>query len=77
MKTTLFRIPNLSSRSVTPVIPTECKVHYPPFKDKEEWRKYCAEETTDGLFVSSFEGLNPHVRVSKSNEPFKMHGLLS
>lgn len=78
MKTTLFRIPNLTSRTAEPIKPWEvASVHLPTFKEKEEFRKWCAADTTDGLFVSSFEGLNPHVRVSKSNEPFKMHGLIA
>jgi len=78
VKTTLFRIPNLQSRSAEPIKPWEvASVSFPTFKEKEEFRKWCAEDTTDYLFVSSFEGLNPHVRVSKSNEPFKMHGLIA
>ena len=78
MKTTLFRIPNLQSRSAEPSKPWEvASLSFPTFKEKEEFRKWCAEDTTDYLFVSSFEGLNPHVRVSKSNEPFKMHGLIA
>lgn len=78
MNTTLFKIPNLTSRNAEPVKPWEvASVSLPTFKEKEEFRKWCAADTTDGLFVSGFEGLNPHVRVSKTNEPFKMHGLIA
>ena len=78
MKTTLYRIPNLTSRTAEPIKPWEvASLSFPTFKEKEEFRKWCAQDTTDYVFVSSFEGLNPHVRVSKSNEPFKMHGLIA
>jgi hypothetical protein len=78
VNTTLFNIPNLTSRSVKPVRPWELPApSLPAFAEKEEFRRWCAEENTDALFVSAFEGLNPHTRVSKSNEPYKMHGLIA
>lgn len=77
MKTTLFRIPNLTSRTAEAVRPWTLKIPVPSFATKEDFRSWCEADTTDGLFVSAFEGLNPHVRVSKNNEPYRMHGLIA
>ena len=77
MKTTLFRIPNLTSRTAEPAKPWEKTLVIPSFKEKEDFRKWAQADTTDGVFVSAFEGINPHARVSKSNDPYKMHGLIA
>jgi len=76
VKTTLFKIPNLRSRTVEAILPWEMKVSIPSFGAKEDFRRWCESDTTDSVFVSAFEGVNPHVRVSKNNGPYKMHGLI-
>jgi len=77
LKTTLFSIPNLSSGNVVAVKPWEV-TEWPELpKSKDAFRDWVNEATTDGYFVSTFEGLNPHGRVNKSNEAWKMHGLIA
>jgi hypothetical protein len=44
---------------------------------KEDFSRWISNPNTDGLFVSAFEGLNPHIRVSDANKPYKMHGLIA
>jgi len=77
VKTNLFKIPNLKSRNAEPIKPWETSVVVPSFGAKEDFRRWCESDTTDGVFVSAFEGINPHVRVSKSNDPYRMHGLIA
>lgn len=77
MKTTLFKIPNLRARTATPALPWDGKLELPEFADKESFRVWASSDTTDSVFVSAFEGVNPHGRINKNNEPCKMHGLIA
>ena len=43
---------------------------------KEDYKRWSVDPRTDHLFVSSFEGTSPVVRVGKENPPVKMHGLV-
>ena len=77
MKTTLFSLPNLSSGNITPVKPWEIK-DWPKFpKTKDAFKDWVSADTTEGHFVSAYEGINPHGRVNKTNAPWKMHGLIA
>jgi len=73
----LFRIANLSSpKAERAEIIDPPVVSRPPFKDKTAYRKWCADPATDHAFLSPVEGLSPHLRVSASNPPWKLHGLV-
>jgi hypothetical protein len=77
MKSTLFSLPNLSSGNITPVKPWEIK-DWPEFpKSKDAFKDWVSLSTTEGHFVSAYEGINPHGRVNKTNAPWKMHGLIA
>jgi hypothetical protein len=77
MKTTLFSLPNLSSGNIVAVKPWEIK-DWPEFpKSKDAFKDWVSADTTEGYFVSAYEGVNPHGRVNKSNAPWKMHGLIA
>lgn len=79
MNSTLFKIPNLRSRTASPTLPWDGTVtaSMPSFINKEAFREWSASDTTEGTFVSAFEGVNPHVRINKNNEPCRMHGLVA
>lgn len=73
----LFSIPNLSSSAATRVDVTEAPVvARPQFKDKESYRRWCSSKDTDHAFLSAAEGMQPGVRVSASNPPAQVHGLV-
>lgn len=72
-----FTIPNLSSSKVSAVEVVEPPaVTRPAFKDKEAYRKWCADLGTEHVFVSVVEGLSPHLRVSAGNPAWRLHGLV-
>ena len=72
-----FTLPNLSASKVTPVeVVDPPSVVRPPFKNKDEYRRWCADPETDHCFVSVVEGLTPHLRVSTGNAPWRLHGLV-
>ena len=77
MNTTLFKIPNLRARTAAPIKPWDGKIELPNFENKEAFRAWASDDTTDSIFVSGFEGVNPHARINKNNEPHKMHGLIA
>lgn len=74
----LFSIPNLSAHEVRTIdIGSEAPVvTRPEFPSKLKYREWCANKTTDHAFVSMVEGLTPGLRVSVTNPPRKLHGLI-
>ena len=48
----------------------------PVFKDKEAFRKWCADPATQHTFYSAVEGLIPSLRVSEANPAKLLHGLV-
>ena len=47
-----------------------------PLKTKEEYSNWCADATTNGVFLSAVEGVNPHDRVKDSNPAKRLHGII-
>lgn len=72
----LFVLQNLASqqttRSAAPIAVTR-----PAFKDKAEFRKWCADPATQHVFYSAVEGLIPSLRVSEANPAKLLHGLVA
>lgn len=73
----MFRyLPNLSA-----VDAAECAEPWaivrprPHLPNKEAYRLWCNNPTTDHYFLSGFEGRIPGLRVSEMNPPARMHGL--
>ena len=73
----LFSLPNLRSSTVVPCEPWKHTNKRPQFADKEAFRKWCAEASTDWLFYSTVEGTNINVRVSRQNPALKLHGIVA
>ena len=73
---TLFSLPNLQAQQV-------CRYDAPPvlvrpaFPSKAAYRAWCNHEDTQHAFVSTFEGVNPGQRISQTNPPVKLHGLIA
>lgn len=44
---------------------------------KEQYNAWCREVTTQGNFISAWEGLNPASRVSATNPARKLHGIVA
>lgn len=49
----------------------------PDFKSKDEYRAWCTDRSTDHAFLSVWEGEDPERRVSKSNPPRWLRGLVA
>ena len=74
---TLHKIKNLVSQTAETIsCPPEQKER-PPLANKEEFRAWCASSTTDHCFYSGWEGVNPSLRISKSNPAKRMHGFVA
>ena len=77
----LFYLPNLSAAMVqTKEIPDGETPHVPRCPDfggdKTKYRAWCLSAETDHVFYSTVEGLNSGHRVSSSNQPYWIHGLI-
>lgn len=74
----LFALRNLTDRTVRPldVADTPPQKARPEFETKAAYQKWCQDQGTDHLFLSPVEGVNPHQRVSATNPPSLMHGLV-
>ncbi len=75
----LFSLPNLSATQVAPIEPWTAELnHAPPAGlSKGDLSKWMSNPNTNGIFLSAFEGMNPHIRVGKANNPFRLHGLIA
>jgi len=73
----LFAISNLSEQSVIRCEPW-CKpnVDYSRFANKEIFRKWCVDKSTNHIFYSAYEGLGSNIRISQNNPPVRMYGLV-
>jgi len=74
-------IKNLKSTDAValPIHPSELDPTYPKFKDKGEFRAWCANENTEHAFISAYEGQLPGQRVTGwdgSNPPAFMGGII-
>lgn len=56
--------------------PADVQVTLPKFADKQAFRDWCNEPTTDHYFISMVEGSNPHRRISETNPARLMHGMV-
>lgn len=73
----LFSLPNLAAHEVEAIdLVAPPTVSRPPFASKTEYRAWCQSRDTQHAFVSAVEGLIPGLRVSASNPPKKLHGLI-
>lgn len=73
----LYVLPNLAAHAVKPVeIIDPPAVTRPAFRDKAEYRRWCSDSATEHVFVSVVEGVNPHVRVSAGNAPWRLHAIV-
>lgn len=73
----LFSTPNLSSHEVAAIdIDGAPTVTRPELKDKTAYRAWCNNPKTQHSFISFFEGQIPGVRISVSNPPRRLHGLI-
>ena len=48
----------------------------PKFKDKADFRAWCADKKTDSYFISCCEGLNPNRRIDSENKIHKTSGII-
>jgi hypothetical protein len=75
---TLFGLRNLASSRVERVAPWEFVNDTTPLHaTKEEFRRWCLDRSTSSCFFSGFEGVNPGLRVSKSNPAQFIHALVA
>ena len=49
----------------------------PALNSKEDFRKWCVNPTTQHIFYSAWEGVNPGLRISKSNPAKLLHGFVA
>jgi len=75
----LYYIANLKSSKTTEICVTDLvnRTPRPDFPSKKEYLNWASCDDTDHVFFSAIEGLNPHVRVSKSNDAIKLHGIVA
>ncbi len=71
-----YYLPNLSAHETQPCEPWTAEVHRPPLPDKEAFRLWCNNPTTEHAFISAVEGRIPGIRVSETNPPARMAGLV-
>lgn len=71
-----FSLPNLSSQKVTPVLPAGMP-DPPSMSTKTEHREYCISPKTVDCFLSCYQGRMAGQRVSLSNPPVFLHGLIA
>lgn len=76
----LFVLPNHVSQSVTEsddLSLSTVKNPRPMGITKEAFRKWCSEITTNGYFISPWEGLNAYNRISMGNPSRWLHGIVA
>lgn len=57
--------------------PSQLSGAVPSFTDKEKFREWCIDEKTKHVFYTTFEGANPHQRISGGNPAYKMYGFVA
>ena len=76
----VFSLPNLVAHTVAitdDVILSSTPNTRPQGQTKEDHSKWSRESTTQGNFISVWEGINPGGRVSASNPVKKIHGIIA
>lgn len=81
MSTKYFSLPNLASSDVREEVPSD----WPPtlagslsFPNKEEFRSWCVQPSTEHLFYSLVEGVAPKIRVNIHENPAHiLHGFVA
>lgn len=69
---------NLSSSQVLDLqVPPTNPPTRPAFPNKEAYRHWCVQRTTDHAFASCFHGLVDTQRVTETNQPFRMVGFIA
>jgi len=72
----LLTLPNLSAPDIHEQ-PLKGQGWPKSLKSKEAFSRWVTDPTSEGLFFSAYEGLDPHHRVSSSNPPFKMRAIIA
>ena len=76
----LFTLPNLVSHVVTETDDQTLSVTPNPRPGgltKDQFREWCVQVTTQGKFISAWEGGNPHARIDSGNAPRRLHGIVA
>ena len=76
----LHTLPNLVAQAVTAtddVTMGNTINTRPAGMSKEDFRKWCTESTTQGNFISAWEGINPYTRINSGNPPKMLHGIIA
>ena len=74
----LFCLPNLASSTVTEMEPWYFRNgSTPQGVSKDEFRRWCAQPSTDSLFFSGFEGTHAALRVAEANPAVFMHAVVA
>lgn len=73
----LYRIPNLSSSIASPCSPWEGEINQPPSMEPEVAKHWGIQNSTDGMFVSGFEGRAAAMRVTKDNPAARIHAFIA
>jgi hypothetical protein len=69
-------LPNLSAQLVAPCEPWTSAYLRPQMASKNAFREWCNNPLTDHAFISAVTGVSPTLRVSESNPPHQMSGLI-
>ena len=76
----LFSLPNLSSHitSITDDVTLSTTPNPRPVgQSKEQFRAWCAAATTQGAFISPWEGISQTSRIATNNPPALLHGIIA
>jgi hypothetical protein len=76
----LFSIPNIVSHVATitdDVTLSKITNKRPLGMTKEQFRTHCAQASTQGNFLSVWEGVNPLARINTGNPPRMLHGIIA
>jgi hypothetical protein len=71
-----YSLPNLSAAEVQPCEPWLAQPALPALADKTAYRVWCNNPLTSHSFITAFQGRIPGIRVSETNPPVRMAGLI-
>lgn len=71
-----YYLKNLSAHEAFQCEPWHSEATVPPLADKNAYRTWCHDPGTDHAFISAVEGKVPSLRVSDTNPPTRMCGLI-
>lgn len=75
----IYTLPNLSSHVVEAKTPTELaalKNPRPHSLTKQEFRDWCTMPSTQSVFMSVWQGVNPKARIATGNPVTRLHGII-